>query len=181
MRLLLLCLTILAGAATAQDWRDFPEVYVDDTRLAGFEFGLFCHEYDGIERQAPNTITGQVSQVYNSRLMAMQQEIPAALGIKFGVRAMSASGPIDGVMFRISHPPMGPQRQTEQGWPIAYGDTSQSGQFWSFDEAYELQTGSWFMTATDARGELLFSVAFEVVPPDRYSGAIPTCIADLLG
>lgn len=175
-----LCAVTALGPATAQDWRDFPEVYLNEARLTVFDFGLYCTEGDGVEAEAPDTINGSVVSVDGSRLMAVQQQIPAALGVTFGVRAGALANLNTDARFTISHPPMGANNVTEQGWFVGFDDAGPSGAYWVFEDDFELVTGSWFMSARDLQGELLFSVAFEVVPPDAYTGAIPSCIADLL-
>ncbi len=148
--------------------------------MEALEYGIFCPIGEGVEQDAPGTIEGTISSLDGVRLVARQQVIPAALGVRFGIRGQTISEDLDPVQFTITHPPMGDGGVTTQGWTVRYHDLGPSGQFWAFEQEFELVTGTWIMTATAPDGEVLISVTFDVVPKSVYAGTIPSCIEGLL-
>lgn len=112
-------------------------------------------------------------------LVADQQVIPAAMGVMFGVK-VGVDADIPAASFTILHPPMGSAGQTRQGWPVFYESGVASGQYWLFEQEFELVPGDWTFTVHTDSGETIYEVEFTVVEQAAYTGVIPDCIADLL-
>ncbi len=143
-----------------------PPVYLDDTKFAGFEYGLVCELRVSGSTVAPDTDAGEMNIIQGDvHFSAHGTVVPAILGMSFGIKSLLHQGDqLDGVVFKVVHPPLLNSGRTEQSW---VGDMSweySTPQLYSFDFPSELVTGIWTISAhkDDA---LLYSVAFTVVSP----------------
>lgn len=153
---LLLASSPLAAAAQARQ----------SDRVLDLQQGLFCAPPEAGRREAPDTLAGWIHVPDEPVAMVAEGRVAAAvLGQGFGVRFLLDGFDLVGVRFQVTHPPMGDQGVTRQGWD----SLSQGGEwdaiFFQFDEPEELLPGTWTFTAHDGDQEL-FHIPFTVVPPE---------------
>ena len=149
---------------------------IDYTRITSLTAGVVCGPPVIGSSPAPDTIAGTTHIVAEDPpFIAEITQVPAVLGIGFGVKAqaMNPDGLSD-VTINVTHPPMGRGGITQQSYQtwISGADTSMS--FYQFDEEYERVTGTWTFTASHA-GDELFSVSFDVVPPTALPELAEAC------
>ncbi|WP_019956642.1 DUF3859 domain-containing protein [Yoonia vestfoldensis] len=150
--------------------------------LASLRAGVVCGPPVIGSSPAPDTIAGSTHLIDQTPpFIAEITQVPAVIGIGFGVKAqMLDPDGLAGVTMVVTHPPMGAAGITQQSYPSWISGTEPSIIFYQFDEDYERVTGTWTFTAVVADQEL-FSVDFEVVPPEALPGLAEACgYSDLL-
>ncbi len=169
----------LAGPAAADT---LPADYTDPAVL-GFEAGIICAVAPDRVDDAPDTVSGTKHVVDDPPpFVSTSRQVPAALGVGFGVSAQSADpAGISGVTMVVSHPPFAGNGTREQSFRTFLPGNEPGITFYQFDYAYELALGRWTLTTYDADGTVLFSIPFEVVAPETVPGLADVCnYAELL-
>lgn len=155
-----------------------PLVAQDKTgpAIATLETGVICPPESTGTRPAPNTVAGVTNVVSETPpFVSTVNKVPAVMGIGFGAKAMSETAfGIDGVTMTITHPPMGPEKATQQSFQTSISGTDTSITFYQFDYDYELLPGTWTMTAT-VGDEVLYTTSFQVVPPQQVPELAAIC------
>ena len=132
--------------------------------------GVYCNlESEGRE-DAPETDLGYIDILSGMPDFAFQQrEIPARLGISFGLVATS-----DRDIYQARIETQRPGAAKPAGWYSDFiaGEPALRG--FSFDFARELTPGIWKMDAYDG-SVLLYSVEFEVLPGSELPGVSSDC------
>lgn len=132
--------------------------------------GVYCNlESEGRE-DAPETDLGYIDILSGMPEFAFQQrEIPARLGISFGLVAIS-----DRDIFQAKIETLRPGAAKPDVWysDFVAGEPALRG--FSFDFAHELTPGIWQMDAYDG-AVLLYSVEFEVLPGSELPGISSDC------
>ncbi|MFN3662969.1 MAG: DUF3859 domain-containing protein [Yoonia sp.] len=169
MILPLFFLSPLAGAAQTDDDVVSPSI-------AALTAGVVCGPPVIGTSPAPDTIAGSTHIVAEDPpFIAEIRQVPAVLGIGFGVKAQAANPDgLSGVTMTVTHPPMGDTRVTQQSYVTWISGDDPSMTFYQFDEDYERVTGTWTFTASHA-DEALFTVSFDVVPPEALPGLAEAC------
>lgn len=150
--------------------------------ITSLEAGIICPPEPFDAAPAPDTLAGQTHVITEDPpFVSNSQVVPAALGVGFGIKALSdAPGGLPGVIVRVSHPPMGENGRQTQSFITAISGQSPSVTFYQFDHTYELVQGTWTIAAY--AGELeLYAVTFEVVDPRLVPELAGACnFAELL-
>lgn len=160
-----LMLGLLASGALAElaPIRTAPGIEVEG-------MGVYCNlEAEGRE-DAPETDLGYIDILSGMPEFAFRQrEIPARLGISFGVIAIS-----DRNIAQARIETWRPGAAKPDIWykDIIAGEPAMRG--FSFDFAHELTPGVWLMEAYDG-ATLLYSVSFEVLPGTELPGVSSDC------
>lgn len=151
---LALCVTSLSAAAA-------PSASAPGARE--FAYGYFCRLPPVGEGEAAGTVSGTVVFVEGPPVFqGYGPEVPAQLGVGFGVHVTVRPGFSGAATLTVEHPPMGPEGVTRQTWVKAFepGVVNYTG--YVFDHGYEILRGPWRMRA-EINGRLMYDVAFEVV------------------
>ncbi|WP_322890564.1 MULTISPECIES: DUF3859 domain-containing protein [unclassified Yoonia] len=159
-----------------------PPVAVAQGVIASLRAGVVCGPPVVGSAPAPDTIAGSTHLIEETPpFIAEITQVPAVIGIGFGVKAQAADPDgLSGVTMIVTHPPMGDAGVTRQSYTSWISGTEPSMTFYQFDEDYERVTGTWTFTAV-LGDEELFSVDFEVVPPQALPGLAEACgYGDLL-
>lgn len=131
---------------------------------AELEYGFFCALETAATQEAPGTVSGTVNIVEGSPdFIGPGPEVPARIGIGFGVKVRARAGLAGPVTVEIEHPPMGPNAVTRQYWHTTLSGTDKQYLGYTFDQAYEVLPGRWTMSAS-ANGRQIYAVSFQVVP-----------------
>ncbi len=151
-------------------------------RIADYEIGVICAVPPDRIDPAPNTVSGTKYVVEETpEFVARTRTVPAVRGVGFGVvaRAAAVDG-IDGIMV-VNHPPFPGTGTTVQSFPTRVPGAEEGITFYQFDHGYELAVGRWRLTFVGLDGEPVYSVAFDVVPPESLPSLAKACgYAELL-
>lgn len=153
--------------------------------IAFFEAGIICAPDPVAIVPAPGTVAGVTNLIDgNPDFVSFGRAVPAVIGVGFGVRAGAALRDFPDVTIVVTHPPMGPEGATVQSYATSIGaaTVAEDGSlsFYHLEYDYELVTGRWTFTAQVGE-DMLYSAAFDVVPPDSVPELAGLCgYADLL-
>jgi len=152
--------TVAAGLA-AQDVRN---PFTSDA-IESLVYGVYCADPPVELEDAPETAAGVVNIVPTlPEMRAETTVVPARIGVGFGVLATARDGDVlDPVRVTITHPPYADSGIEVERWVTSIDGEGPSLVGFSFETEGELVAGPWTFEA-DHEGELLFRVAFEVVP-----------------
>jgi len=132
---------------------------------AELSHGYFCALETVATEAAKGTVSGTINLVERSPdFIGPGPEVPARLGIGFGVKVRMAPGLTGRATVRVQHPPMGPQAVTRQHWQTTLTDERAQYLGYTFEQSYELLPGPWSLSAS-ANGRPIYSVSFTVVDP----------------
>ena len=153
-----------------------PPMAVAQDAIASLRVGVVCGPPVIGSSPAPDTIAGSTHLIAQTPpFIAEITQVPAVIGIGFGVKAQALDPDgLSGVTIIVTHPPMGDAGVTQQSYQSWISGTEPSPTFYQFDEDYERVTGTWTFTAVLDDAEL-FSVAFDVVPPQALPGLAEAC------
>ncbi len=170
MRLASLALCLLAAPASAQEAGDSIA-----SVLSQFEAGILCAQEVIGTSPAPDTVAG-ITNIIDSDppFVSNGRQVPAVLGVGFGVKAQSAGIDYPEVTMVLTHPPMGPEGMTRQSYTTAIGTAVTGISFYQLEYDYELVVGHWTFTAM-AEGKVLYSAGFDVVPPEQVPELAGVC------
>lgn len=162
---------ILAAIVAAGGARADPSgAWFGDDIALGWA-GVFCAPRVVSVIAAPETETGTVSQTEMPQRKWSQHQVPAQIGLAFGVLATTHRD-ISGVVLRATHPGRAP----EERWTRDYVAGELGGASFSFEYPEELRLGTWTFEGWDG-DRLLFRASFEVVPPDSLPDILQECQA----
>lgn len=134
-------------------------------RMASFRAGVFCAPKVISTTPAPDTIAGVTNVIEDvPPFVSAGRNVPAVLGMGFGVLAGAKQQLLLDVLVVVTHPPMGEAGVTRQSYYTDITNIGQSMTLYQFDYDYELVEGPWTITATQG-DEILFRAGFIVVPP----------------
>lgn len=180
--LALFLLTPSAGIGQSAPNGAAPGDTISDA-IAAIEAGVICAVEPDRVVEAPGTLSG-TKHLVDERppFVSKARQVPAVLGVGFGVAAR-ATDPLGlpGVTMVVTHPPLHDQGVTSQSYVTRIPGNGSGITFYQFDYDYELVLGRWTLTTIDAGGEILFSIPFDVVPPDALPELAGACnYTDLL-
>ncbi|WP_341368276.1 DUF3859 domain-containing protein [Yoonia sp. BS5-3] len=172
--LLFACLLSLIGHGASADLSISTVPVSDD--IISLEAGILCPPETVGTNPAPGTITGATHVIAESPPFAANiRQVPATLGLAFGIKAQTrVPGGLNGITMTITHPPMGPEKVSEQSFTSRINDDDPSLTFFQFDHSYELVEGEWSMMVTHA-DMLLYKVDFTVLPPEALPEIAGLC------
>ncbi len=134
---------------------------------AELEYGFFCALETAATQEAPGTVSGIVNIVEGSPdFIGPGPEVPARIGIGFGVKVRARPGMSGSVTVHIEHPPMGPNAVTQQYWNTTLSGIDKQYLGYTFEKDYEVLPGRWTMSAS-ANGRPIYSVSFVIVPANQ--------------
>lgn len=145
-------------------------------RITSLEAGVVCPPESVGSAPAPNTVAGETHIIeVEPPFVSTSRRVPAVLGIGFGVKAQTAvERGLDDVTMVVTHPPMGDDAIAVQSFGTRISGVDPSLTFYQFDFSYELLPGTWQMAAMH-EGEVLYNVAFEVLPPSEVPELAAVC------
>jgi hypothetical protein len=134
------------------------------------DYGIYCSPETKNRLEAPETSLGYI-EVFSGtpEIRYQQQEVPARLGVSFGVVIASAN---DIPEVRIET--WKPSQEKPEIWYTTYSADSTSMRGFTFDFKEELLLGVWRMEAWDGDTRL-YSVEFDVVTPSTLPGIGSDC------
>ncbi len=170
---LIACLLALPASLAAQD---LPPDYTAPG-IASLEAGVICAVEPLRVDPAPDTVSGTKHVIDElPPFVSTGRLVPAVRGVGFGVSARAADPlGIAGATMMVTHPPMGDAGATRQSFPTGIPGDEPGITFYQFDYGYELLPGRWTLTTISAEGEILFSVPFDVVPPESLPQLAEVC------
>ena len=158
---LITALVFAGNFASAQE-----EIYTNPDLIDGFEYGLVCDTRVVGTTKAPDTDIGEINIISGGIVFSTHGTlVPVIPGLSFGVktRAMGDTQ-LDGVTFRVTHPPLIGTGTTEQSWQGFIEANRLSAQLYSFDLPSELVTGTWTLAAYQG-DTLIYRIPFNVIAP----------------
>ena len=169
-RPVILALTLLsAGAVSAQSIDQIGPL------MSSFKAGIFCAPTVVSTEPAPDTVAGVTNVIEDvPPLVSSGRNVPAVLGMGFGILSGSKQGMLLDVLVVVTHPPMGDAGVTQQSYYTQITNTGESMTLYQFDYAYELVQGPWTITATQG-DDLLFRAGFTVVSPQQVPELAGVC------
>ncbi|MEM7724288.1 MAG: DUF3859 domain-containing protein [Pseudomonadota bacterium] len=163
----------LAPLAHAQE--DAATPWVGDA-MGAFSYGIYCSEPPVELREAPETASGVVNIMPGIPEFLFEQTlVPAQLGISFGVVFdMAPEAAIDAAVVTITHPPYPDTGIEVERWATSIDGEGENLVGFTFELTSELVTGPWVFRA-ESGADVLFEIAFEVVPPSLLPDAASAC------
>jgi hypothetical protein len=143
--------------------------------MASFRAGIFCAPKVINTTPAPDTVAGVTNIIEDvPPFVSAGRNVPAVLGMGFGILSSSKQQILLDVLVVVTHPPMGEGGVTRQSYYTDVTNTGESLTLYQFDYAYELVEGPWTITAT-LGDEVLFRAGFTVVPPAQVPELAGVC------
>lgn len=172
IRAALSILALMTGPALAQ----MPKDVVLSPLVTGFDFGLYCHTPPDRIEEAPGTAAGVVNMLdVLPEFRARQAQVPAALGIAFGVHVSVADGAVyDPSLVTITHPPYPDTGIEVEQWLTSIDGGAPNLVGFSFEVPSELVLGAWTISAA-YDDEQLFEITFDVVASDQFPEIAQMC------
>ncbi len=139
-------------------------------------FGVICDIRPEGQRPAPGTVSGVLNLVEQDRQIDVPSvNVPAELGLSFGIRATLAPGTaLPQLDMVVTHPPMGAAGQTVERWAITMNAGQHSLNLFTFEDRYELVEGPWLFQLVD-EDEVLLQQPFLVTPQGSVPAVQQTC------
>lgn len=150
--------------------------------ISSVEVGIFCPAPPVGSAPAPRTIAGATHIIAEEpRFAALGAQVPAVIGMGFGVKSQAADPDgLGAITMVLTHPPMGEGQITLQQFQTRISGQESSLTMYQFDYPYELVEGIWMFTALQGE-RALFSASFEVVDAEDLPELARLCqFADLL-
>ncbi len=138
--------------------------------------GIICAPLVVGTNPAPDTVAGVTNVIEGEpQFISNGRQVPAVLGIGFGVKAQAAGGTdLYDVTVNVTHPAMGDAGVTRQTYPTAISGSDLSLMLYQFDFDYELVRGPWTIEAVQ-HGNVILHVEFEVVAPQMVPQLAAVC------
>ncbi len=170
LRLATAVLVLLAGQVTAAPGDQMSPA------IQAMKAGIICAPLVIGTNPAPDTVAGVTNIVEGDpQFISNGRQVPAVLGIGFGVKAQAAGGAdLYDVTVTVTHPPMGDAGIIRQTYPTAISGTDLSLILYQFDFEYELVQGPWTIEAAQ-QGNVILYVEFEVVAPQMVPQLATVC------
>ncbi len=168
---------LLSGPAPAG-----PDASVQPFRAGAvglLDWGIFCADQPMDREAAPGTVAGWLHVPREDIPFHWPglRQVPAAIGIGFGIRAAGAAAPIPGATVIVTRP--GPDgKPLRESWTSDFGAEEPSFSFFRFDTPDEMQTGPWDFQIYK-NGERLAQVGFTVVDAGVMPEIVNTCTGHL--
>jgi len=147
-----------------------PTTTLADTQSPGaarFEHGFFCAMEPISFEEASDTVSGTVTIVADEPIfLAPGPQVPAQLGIGFGVIIQPLPQYAGPVTISVQHPPMGPNGVTRQSWQADLFAEDSTYLGFTFEQRYEVVRGPWTLSA-QSNGRPIYEVNFVVTDPAR--------------
>lgn len=140
------------------------------------DFGVFCPDEATGRVAAPDTERGFIDVINGDPQVDFHTDIvPGELGLGFGMRFRLEPGqdPVQGRVI-ITHPPFGNPAVSRESYAITVESEFSSMTQFDFDDAYEIQYGTWTL-AIEIDGEVLLSRDFTIVPADQSPISTKLC------
>lgn len=140
--------------------------------------GVLCDiELQG-SRPAPGTMSGKLNLIDQNRPIDVETaQVPAEIGLSFGVRAALTAGAVaPEVTIVVTHPPMGPDGVTVERWSAPMNSGEASLNLFTFENDYELVQGAW-MFQIEYSGEVLLQQPFEITAPGTVPAVQKACFS----
>ncbi|MCT4556656.1 MAG: DUF3859 domain-containing protein [Pelagimonas sp.] len=145
------------------------------------EFGVICDLASGPEEPAPGTESGVINLIEpDIPFDVFTQQVPAELGLSFGVRVWMEEGTeVNDLSVEVVHPPMGRLGVTHETWdtPLEAGGTDMN--LFTFERPYEMVEGRWLFRIRDG-AEILTEQAFHVLPKGSVPQVQAVCGAGMI-
>lgn len=143
--------------------------------ISSFKAGIFCAPTVVRTEPAPDTVAGVTNIIEDvPPLVSAGRNVPAVLGMGFGILSGAKQAMLLDVLIVVTHPPMGDAGVTRQSYYSDITNTGESMTLYQFDYDYELVQGPWTITATQG-DTLLFRAGFTVVPPQQVPELAGVC------
>ena len=143
--------------------------------MASFKAGIFCAPKVVSTTPAPDTVAGVTNVIEEvPPFVSAGRNVPAVLGMGFGILSGSKQQMLLDVLVVVTHPPMGDAGVTRQSYYTDITNMGESMTLYQFDYDYELVQGPWTITATQG-DEVLFRAGFTVVPPQQVPELAGVC------
>jgi Domain of unknown function (DUF3859) len=143
--------------------------------MSSFRAGIFCAPKVINTTPAPDTVAGVTNIIEDvPPFVSAGRNVPAVLGMGFGILSSSKQQMLLDVLVVVTHPPMGDAGVTRQSYYTEVTNIGESMTLYQFDFAYELVEGPWTITAMQG-DELLFRAGFTVVPPGQVPELAGVC------
>ena len=144
-----LLLAVLPLAAAAETGAPSPVVLLDH--------GVICDVTIEGRREAPLTESGQINVIDQTReIDVTTSEVPARLGLSFGIRVTLAPGQtVADTRIVVEHPPMGRAGVTVQSWTAPLSPGLPAINLFTFEHDYEMVKGDWRFRVIGPQGVLL--------------------------
>lgn len=116
--------------------------------VVALEYGVVCdYNPQGTDVPAPDTNAGRVRSGGPAIVFDLHtDQVPARLGIAFGIHVTFADDAGDHVVTMVTrHPSFGPGYMTEESWPSTMSSGESSARYFYFEFDYELAAGPWSM------------------------------------
>ncbi|WP_210410508.1 DUF3859 domain-containing protein [Oceanicola sp. D3] len=148
----------------------------DSTVIERLEFGLTCPLPIVSSKDAPGTENGRVDIFEGeAQFVDSHQQVPAVLGVGFGVKAWAHEGATPmAITIRSLHPAFPGTGTTSQSFASHLGPEAPMTHIFTFDAPHEATPGLWQLQALQGQ-KLIYSVSFQVVPPAAYTGPPLDC------
>lgn len=144
-------------------------------QIASFRAGIFCAPVVIRTEPAPDTVAGVTNIIEDvPPFVSNGRNVPAVLGMGFGILAGAKRTMLLDVLIVVTHPPMGEAGVTRQSYYSDITNVGESMTLYQFDYDYELVQGAWTITATQG-DEVLFRAGFTVVPPQQVPELAGVC------
>ncbi len=138
--------------------------------------GVICEINLEGSRPAPETLSGTLNLVDQNHAIDVETaQVPAELGLSFGIRAeLTPGAAIPDVTVVVTHPPMGPEGVTVERWSAAMNFGEASLNLFTFENDYELIEGDW-MFQLEHDGNILLQQPFKVTGPGTVPSVQQAC------
>lgn len=145
-------------------------------RIREAQAGIFCAPEIITTVPSPDTVSGESNIMkYEPEFISHSRNVPAVLGMGFGLKIMASEYDIHDVVTTATHPPMGPEGVTKQTFNTSWiSSTDLSFMLYQFDYDYEMVQGPWTLNAWDGE-TLLFQAHFNVVSPQMVPELASAC------
>ncbi|PYG31223.1 DUF3859 domain-containing protein [Pelagimonas varians] len=144
--------------------------------IASQQYGVICAlELQG-QQTATTTESGVINLIDQARnLDVTTHQVPAELGLSFGIRALVADGAsLEGARMSVTHPPMGPRKITHQSWSVPLHSGAPALNMFTFESPHELVQGTWVFQLIFA-DKVLTEKVFQVLPAGSVPVVQKTC------